>query len=33
LLGKTARHLGLAVGPRRESGVLTGYALVWVVSA
>jgi hypothetical protein len=33
LVGKTARHLGLAVGPRRQSGVLTGYVLVWVVSA
>jgi hypothetical protein len=33
LVGKAARHLGLAVGPRRESGTLTGYVLVWVVSA
>jgi hypothetical protein len=33
LIGKTAKHLGLAVGPRRESGVLTGYVLVWVVYA
>jgi hypothetical protein len=33
LIGKTARHLGLAVGPRRASGTLTGYVLVWVVSA
>jgi hypothetical protein len=33
LLGKTVRYLGLAVGPRRESGVLTGFVLVWVVSA
>jgi len=32
-IGKTAKHLGLAVGPRRESGVLTGYVLVWVVAA
>jgi hypothetical protein len=33
LIGKTAKHLGLAVGPRWESGVLTGYVLVWVVAA
>ena len=33
LIAKSARHLGLAVGPRRESGVLTGYVLVWVVAA
>jgi hypothetical protein len=33
LIGKTAKHLGLAVGPRRVSGVLTGYVLVWVVAA
>jgi hypothetical protein len=33
LVSKTAGHLGLAVGPRRQSGVLTGYVLVWVVSA
>jgi hypothetical protein len=33
LIGKVARHLGLAVGPRRVSGTLTGYVLVWVVSA
>jgi hypothetical protein len=33
LIGKTAKHLGLAVGPRRESGVLTGYVLAWVVAA
>jgi hypothetical protein len=33
LISKTVKHLGLAVGPRRQSGVLTGYVLVWVVSA
>jgi hypothetical protein len=33
LIAKSGRHLGLAVGPRRESGALTGYVLVWVVSA
>ena len=33
LIDTTARRVGLAVGPRRESGVLTGYVLVWVVSA
>jgi hypothetical protein len=33
LLGKSARCLGVALGPRRESGTLTGYVLVWVVSA
>ena len=33
LTGRGAKHLGLVVGPRRESGTLTGYVLVWVVSA
>jgi hypothetical protein len=33
LIAKSARRLGLAVGPRRASGVLTGYVLVWVVAA
>jgi len=33
LVGKAARRLGVALGPRRESGALTGYALVWVVPA
>jgi hypothetical protein len=33
LVAKSARRLGLAVGPWRESGVLTGYVLVWVVAA
>jgi hypothetical protein len=30
LIGKSVRQLGLALGP--QSGVLTGYVLVWVVS-
>jgi hypothetical protein len=33
LIGRAAKHLGLAVGPRHESGTVTGYLLVWVVSA
>jgi hypothetical protein len=33
LVGKAARRLGVALGPRRASGTLTGYVLVWVVSA
>lgn len=33
LVGKGAARVGFAVGPRRVSGALTGYVLVWVVSA
>jgi hypothetical protein len=33
LIGPAAGRVGLALGPRRESGVLTGFVLVWVVAA
>ncbi|NYE96238.1 hypothetical protein FHU41_002488 [Psychromicrobium silvestre] len=32
LLGKDAGHLGFALGPHREDGIITGYVLVWVIS-